>query len=439
MKTKIFQLHKRSSYVFADIQDKFAVDIDKGIIAIADGATQGFKSEVWAEQLVNSFVKNPVFQVNSLLNGFKIEAHNFSKIDFPFSENLAIKALENRKKDLGSFATFLGIKVSENQLDFISSGDVCGFIELENEILSFPFDSVKELDNDKGFLGTVKIINDELSAEQFRTGSLPLKNDSKIFLMTDAFARMVLRDTPKLSELFTIDSYDKFYNYILSKWESKGLEEDDITLVIVENNKNSTVQKFLPPNNFSFPKEEKPTYIELPNPIVRERELTEKEMKEIQEQLNQLNAKIEQVNHQNHYLQKQVKFFKIVSLLAFLMTLGALFIAGFLMSEHYFNTQKEDKGNQVKVSETSVKNKPIKESVIPTISTKPENNVVSESAKKAEPTKTIGSQLDSDDKQKKTNPASAKPITKNKFESTPKVIQIQKNKIDNPKKDSIKK
>lgn len=56
MKIKTLQIHKRSVSGFSDIQDKYCYSEEKGVIAISDGATQGFKSEIWAEMLVNNFV-----------------------------------------------------------------------------------------------------------------------------------------------------------------------------------------------------------------------------------------------------------------------------------------------------------------------------------------------------------------------------------------------
>ena len=57
MNVKIFQLHKRSVYEYSSIQDKYSFNASQGVFAIADGATQGYKSEIWANLLVDNFVK----------------------------------------------------------------------------------------------------------------------------------------------------------------------------------------------------------------------------------------------------------------------------------------------------------------------------------------------------------------------------------------------
>ena len=158
MRTRIFQLHKRSSYVFSAIQDKICFDNRKQIYAISDGATQGYKSEIWSEKLVKSFVDKPNFEVNSLLQDFKNYAESFQKIPNTENSNPALRALEERKRMQGGFATFMGVKIEGGELEYISSGDVCGFVKSNDILQGFPFSKVEELDQDKGFLGTQKKI-----------------------------------------------------------------------------------------------------------------------------------------------------------------------------------------------------------------------------------------------------------------------------------------
>ena len=57
MSIKVFQLHKPEATSFTEIQDRFRVSKDSNVIALADGTTQGHKSELWAQYLVDEFVK----------------------------------------------------------------------------------------------------------------------------------------------------------------------------------------------------------------------------------------------------------------------------------------------------------------------------------------------------------------------------------------------
>ena len=116
MKIKTLQIHKRSVNGFSDIQDKYYYNREKGVFAISDGATQGFKSEIWAEMLVNNFVQHPEFEVEKLLIDLEKYAQDFSEIKFEPNPNSALRMLELRKIADGSYATFIGIEVGKDTL-----------------------------------------------------------------------------------------------------------------------------------------------------------------------------------------------------------------------------------------------------------------------------------------------------------------------------------
>ena len=258
MKIKTLQIHKRSVSGFSDIQDKYCYSEEKGVIAISDGATQGFKSEIWAEMLVNNFVQNPEFEIEKFLIDLEKYAQDFSEIEFEPNPNPALRMLELRKIADGSYATFMGIEVRKDTLRYVSSGDVCGFVKITDGLQSFPFSNVEELDKDKGFLSTTRLLNHQVKPEQFRSGKLSIKENDKIILMTDAVARLTLRDNNIIDKILHLEDFESFKDYIISEWEAKRLEEDDITICVIEPNAKSEEQNIHPPKDFSFPKVETP-------------------------------------------------------------------------------------------------------------------------------------------------------------------------------------
>ena len=258
MKIKTLQIHKCSVSGFSDIQDKYCYSEEKGVIAISDGATQGFKSEIWAEMLVNNFVQNPEFEIEKFLIDLEKYAQDFSEIEFEPNPNPALRMLELRKIADGSYATFMGIEVREDTLRYVSSGDVCGFVKTTDGLQSFPFSNVEELDKDKGFLSTTRLLNHQVKPEQFRSGKLSIKENDKIILMTDAVARLTLRDNNIIDKILHLEDFESFKDYIISEWEAKRLEEDDITICVIEPNAKSEEQNIHPPKDFSFPKVETP-------------------------------------------------------------------------------------------------------------------------------------------------------------------------------------
>ena len=258
MKIKTLQIQKRSVSGFSDIQDKYCYSEEKGVIAISDGATQGFKSEIWAEMLVNNFVQNPEFEIEKFLIDLEKYAQDFSEIEFEPNPNPALRMLELRKIADGSYATFMGIEVRKDTLRYVSSGDVCGFVKTADGLQYFPFSNVEELDKDKGFLSTTRLLNHQVKPEQFRSGKLSIKENNKIILMTDAVARLTLRDNNIIDKILHLEDFESFKDYIISEWEAKRLEEDDITICVIEPNAKSEEQNIHPPKDFSFPKVETP-------------------------------------------------------------------------------------------------------------------------------------------------------------------------------------
>ena len=152
----------------------------------------------------------------------------------------------------------MGIEVREDTLRYVSSGDVCGFVKITDGLQSFPFSNVEELDKDKGFLSTTRLLNHQVKQEQFRSSKLSIKENDKIILMTDAVARLTLRDNNIIDKILHLEDFESFKDYIISEWEAKRLEEDDITICVIEPNAKSEEQNIHPPKDFSFPKVETP-------------------------------------------------------------------------------------------------------------------------------------------------------------------------------------
>ena len=318
MKIKTLQIHKRSVSGFSDIQDKYCYSEEKGIIAISDGATQGFKSEIWAEMLVNNFVQNPEFEIEKFLIDLEKYAQDFSEIEFEPNPNPALRILELRKIADGSYATFMGIEVRKDTLRYVSSGDVCGFVKTTDGLQSFPFSNVEELDKDKGFLSTTRLLNHQVKQEQFRSGKLSIKENDKIILMTDAVARLTLRDNNIIDKILHLEDFESFKDYIISEWEAKRLEEDDITICVIEPNAKSEEQNIHPPKDFSFPKVETPI-INFNNDF-KDKNKEEKQQYEQDIIVSDLQKK--------HKVSKKILGYATIILMLFILGIGYLLYSG---------------------------------------------------------------------------------------------------------------
>ena len=226
--------------------------------------------------------------------------------------------LELRKIADGSYATFMGIEVREDTLRYVSSGDVCGFVKITDGLQSFPFSNVEELDKDKGFLSTTRLLNHQVKPEQFRSGKLSIKENDKIILMTDAVARLTLRDNNIIDKILHLEDFESFKDYIISEWEAKRLEEDDITICVIEPNAKSEEQNIHPPKDFSFPKVETPI-INLNNDF-KDKNKEEKQQYERDIIVSDLQKK--------HKISEKTLGYVIIGLVLFILGIGYLLYSG---------------------------------------------------------------------------------------------------------------
>jgi serine/threonine protein phosphatase PrpC len=170
MDIKVLQLHKRASYEFKHIQDKYALDSDTKIFALADGTTQSFNSEIWAEIITKEFVSNPTFNTKELINIFKNQVAKYKNTNFEFSSNPAKASLEKAKQNKGGTSTFMGLQFkSENKVELISCGDTNLFlINSENKVIGYPFSNVDNLDENNYFINTEQLIQNHIDDTFFK-------------------------------------------------------------------------------------------------------------------------------------------------------------------------------------------------------------------------------------------------------------------------------
>ncbi|WP_234109956.1 hypothetical protein [Chryseobacterium sp. R2A-55] len=344
MKIRVFQIQKKASETFAEIQDKYLINPALRTVALCDGATQGFRSEIWAEMLVQAFTTSPNFKKNDLIEFFTTKAEEFDDIRFEFNENFAVKAIEKKKRELGSFSTFMGVQIDGIKVQFISSGDVCSFVVKNGKIFSsYPFTSVEQLDADQGFLGTKKLIRNEISEDTFYEKNVEIQRDCKLLLVTDAIARYILRT--KDIEILNVQNFADFKNYILNIWEDRLLEDDDISLIEVSefDNADFVIEEILPPEDFSFPKE---------NPAST-KNFNLQYMKEIKELQNQIEFLKRNVDTSEKRIDRISSKLKSLGYILFSI-LGLMALSAIIFFWQSFNSKRLAGEEDAKVKQTNL-------------------------------------------------------------------------------------
>lgn len=303
---KIFQLHKRASYEFKYIQDKYALNDTHTCFALADGTTQSFNSERWAEIITSEFVKKPVFSEEEIIHCFTECVELYKKTPYQFSTNAAKATLERAKMKTGGTATFVGMQsIENNQFQIISCGDTNVFRIKEDCIEAFPYSSVDDLDANNHFINTEKLVEQKVDASFFQKKTISVYPTDVLIIATDALSRLFLKDNTTINEFLQINHFEQLHQFCLKYWEDKKqLEEDDISAIVIFPNANIQKQIIIPPTNFSFPKEKEVEFI--PTSLQTKKIENTLDMQEIRQNFNA-------VANDFNLVKKQLRFHQILN------------------------------------------------------------------------------------------------------------------------------
>lgn len=326
MSVKILQLHKRASYEYKHIQDKYAFSEKSKCYAIADGTTQSFNSEKWAEIITNSFAEKPIFEPKELIVELISLANYFKKSKIDFSDNPAKASLEKEKIKKGATTTFVGAKVDNNQLSLISCGDSNVFIFRNNQLIAFPFSTCAELDNNKHFLNTEKLLAEEVEESFFITKKFEIETSDVVILATDALSRLLLNNGDSFTQLLQTSDFETFKTFCLKYWEEKQMEEDDISAMIIRNFDSNDIIEILPPKEFSFPKEEEIEFIPYSQMTPSLNQINENDMQQLLLTVNRINEELNQ-------FKKKSKFHEMLLMLAVSLIAINIFLLFYLRPE----------------------------------------------------------------------------------------------------------
>lgn len=333
MDIKVFQLHKRASIKFNNIQDKFNLSLENKCIALSDGTTQSFKSELWAKMLVDWFASKPTFDLDVLKNNFKNLANEFTDLDFAYSSNFAKASLEKAKKNKGGTATFIALHfINDFNIKVLNCGDSCLFKLRENKIISFPFKNLEELDNNHNFINTSKLLEEEIENEYFNVEEIKLNKNDILILATDAISRLIFTKPEIITLILKCKNFDDFKILCETNWDNKELEEDDISIIVINPNLQNNITEIVPPNDFTFPEPEVVIFTPSTDKNIFSNNIKDLEMEQLQKIVQQL-------FRETNFLKDKIKLTQAL----LISTLAILILNTFLLFyfNHKINNEKE--------------------------------------------------------------------------------------------------
>jgi hypothetical protein len=231
-------------------EDGFAVDVQSGVLAVADGASDGVFTKVWVELLLKSFIAAPLaLDDMQVVEPWLFERRQkwFATIDYP---NLRW-SLRKRVDTSCAAATFLAFRLDEPEASPKSKepaaphkpsgwtawavGDVCLFHVRDNRLITtFPIERSSEFSytpsvyQSKALLPTPKA---QVLKGELRPGDL-------LLFATDALANQMMvttesgDDAPDWDRLLAVDQ-DAWRQEIEFLRERGEMVNDDCTLLIV--------------------------------------------------------------------------------------------------------------------------------------------------------------------------------------------------------------
>jgi hypothetical protein len=238
-----FWVPKRGNSI-DEYEDAYAIDTvetESNIvrIAVADGASEGFFSKIWADILVKNFHRKKITTMSAFLEhcneDWKIWKSQY--LEGRQASDRPIQWFEEDGIRRGAYSTFLGlnIKRDDSQWQAIAIGDTCLF-HIRNGALiqSFPLCDSISFNNSPILLSSENpLTNEIMDAIVLETGSY--REGDCFFLMTDALSAWVLQEfengNDPIDEILGINTQDEFAAFIDTLRTENHLHNDDVTLV----------------------------------------------------------------------------------------------------------------------------------------------------------------------------------------------------------------
>ena len=223
----------------SECEDSFCVA--EASFAVADGASDGIYSDVWARILADSYCQEAPDDWNSQTFAEWIACR--SRIEWEgFQTEVSAKDLPwfaREKLRNGSFATLAGVRFAPDLTgawQACSYGDACVFV-VRNDLLlhSFPVNSSESFGNSPPLISTLT----HISPEHFKTLAGLAEAGDRFYLATDALAQWFLSEVERNEKPWVafdtgIFSDDDLKSFVSEYRGYKLLKNDDVTLIAIE-------------------------------------------------------------------------------------------------------------------------------------------------------------------------------------------------------------
>ena len=226
-----------------EYEDAHAMNVEAGRFALADGAAESSYAGRWARLLVSDFVKaaerDPDRWTDGLVALQERWASGFRGRTLPWYTEAKVRQ--------GAFSTFLGLVLTaspqgETQWHAVAVGDSCLFHTRGADLLAtFPMERSDQFNNHPKLVGSRADPEVVRGSHSRQTDGRGLPGD-RLWMMTDALAHWCLarheaggNPWEELESLFAPQETETpFDDWIERKRDTRGLHNDDVTLLAIE-------------------------------------------------------------------------------------------------------------------------------------------------------------------------------------------------------------
>lgn len=247
MDIRAFITHKEAE-TFSDCQDRFSINSDTKSVAVSDGMSQSFFQKIWAENLVDAFVNNPRWNLygeqcneflkelqgkwlEKVLDRIEEQKHDGTK------ENIIYRNEKFVAQGKSAGATLLGVRFVGANWHCQVLGDSCLIEIKDGEIVQIcTSQEGDEFDNFPDHFDSNPKQSGKGNVKEFKG---TLETDSVLLLVSDPFSDFLNERRKKgsvkelVDALLNIGTHEDFEK-LVSDWRiTKGMHNDDSTLVVI--------------------------------------------------------------------------------------------------------------------------------------------------------------------------------------------------------------
>ena len=238
-----FWVPKRGNSI-DEYEDAYAIDTAEPEsntvrIAVADGASEGFFSKIWADVLVKNFHRKNITTMNAFLEHCN-EDWRIWKLQYLEGRRSSDRPIQWFEEDgirRGAFSTFLGLNIKRDKSEWqaIAIGDTCLFHVRDDTLLnSFPLSNSTSFNN-----SPILLSSENPQTEEIQEAIVQIKGSYRegdcFFVMTDALSAWVLQEFENgnnpIKPILEITTQEEFAAFIDTLRNDNNLHNDDVTLV----------------------------------------------------------------------------------------------------------------------------------------------------------------------------------------------------------------